>query len=78
MKYVEMSMKNFYIRSKPGCADYLTILGETDGGFMVRIYRDLDGYEKVIDEFMNATLFESCLRTGFLVEMEENKASAIA
>ncbi len=73
MKYVEMSMKNFYIRSKPGCADYLTILGETDGGFMVRIYRDLDGYEKVIDEFMNATLFESCLRTGFLVERHRLK-----
>jgi len=45
---------------------------------MVRIYRDLDGYEKIMDEFMSGSLFESCVRTGFLVEMEENKASAIA
>ena len=73
-----MSMKNYYIRSNPGAADYLTILRETDDGFMVRIYRDLDGYEKVMDEFMSTALFESCTRTGFLVEMEEKKASAIA
>lgn len=71
-------MKNYYIRSNPGSADYLSILRETDNGFMVRIYRDLDGYEKIIDEFMSATLFESCVRTGYLVQMEENRISAIA
>ncbi len=71
-------MKNYYIRSNPGCADYLSILRETDDGFMVRIYRDLDGYEKIIDEFMSTMLFESCVRTGYLAEMEENRISAIA
>lgn len=71
-------MKNYYIRSNPGSADYLAVQRETDDGFMVRIYRDLDGYEKIIDEFINRTLFESCLRTGYLVEMEEKKVSAIA
>lgn len=71
-------MKNYYIRSNPGSADYLTILRETDEGYMVRIYRDLDGYEKIIDEFMSTTLFESCLRTGYISEMEENRVTAIA
>lgn len=71
-------MKNFYIRSKPGSADYLSILKETADGFMVRIFRDLDGYEKIMDEFMSADLFESCVRTGYLCEMEENRVSAIA
>ena len=71
-------MKNYYIRSNPGSADYLSILGETDEGYMVRIYRDLDGYEKIIDEFMTKVLFESCIRTGYLVEMEENRIAAIA
>lgn len=71
-------MKNYYIRSNPLSADYLSILRETDNGFMVRIYRDLDGYEKIIDEFMSSTLFESCVRTGYLVQMEENRISAIA
>ena len=71
-------MKNYYIRSNPGSADYLSVLGETDEGFMVRIYRDLDGYEKIIDEIMTKVLFESCIRTGYLVEMEESRVAAIA
>lgn len=71
-------MKNYYIRSNPGSADYLSVLNETDEGCMVRIYRDLDGYEKIIDEFMTKMLFESCVRTGYLIEMEENRATAIA
>jgi hypothetical protein len=71
-------MKNYYIKSAPGSADYLSVLRETDEGFMVRIYRDLDGYEKIIDDFMTKALFESCLRTGYITEMEECKAVAIA
>jgi len=71
-------MKNYFIRSNPGSADYLSVLRETEEGFMVRIYRDLDGYEKIFDEFMSKILFESCVRTGYLSEMEENRAVAIA
>jgi len=71
-------MKNYYIRSNPGSADYLSVMRETDEGFLVRIYRDLDGYEKVIEEFMTKMLFESCIRTGYIAEMEENKAAATA
>jgi hypothetical protein len=71
-------MKNYYIRSAPGSADYLSVLRETDDGYMVRIYRDLDGYEKIIDEYMTKMLFDSCVRTGYITEMEENKAVAIA
>jgi len=71
-------MKNYYIRSNPGCADYLSVLRETEENLVVRIYRDLDGYEKIIDDLMTRELFESCIRTGYLTEMEENKAAAIA
>lgn len=71
-------MKNYFIRSNPGSADYLSVLNETDEGFMVRIYRDLDGYMKIVDEFMTRMLFESCLRTGYLAEMEAETAVASA
>ncbi|HNY16904.1 MAG TPA: hypothetical protein PK542_08560 [Treponemataceae bacterium] len=71
-------MKNYYIKSRAGAADYLSVLAETDEGFMVRIYRDQDGSEKIIEDFMTTSLFESCLRTGYIVEMEENRATAIA
>lgn len=71
-------MKNYYIRGLSGSSDYLSVLEENDEGFMVRIYRDQDGYEKIIDDFMSRSLFESCLRTGYLLEMEEATAFAIA
>lgn len=71
-------MKNYFIRTVTGSADYLSVLGENDEGFLVRIYRDQDGYEKVIDDFMSRSLFESCVRTGYITEMEEARAAAIA
>lgn len=71
-------MKNYCIRSTRDAADFLSVLAENDEGFMVRIYRDLDGYEKVTDEFMSRTLFDICVRTGYLTEIEENRAAAIA
>ncbi len=71
-------MKNYYIRSNPGSGDYLSVINETEEGFMVRIYRDLDGYVKIIDEYMSRMLFESCLRTGYICEMEAASAFATA
>ncbi len=71
-------MKNYYIRGLSGSSDYLSVLEENDEGFMVRIYRDQDGYEKTIEDFMTRTLFDSCVRTGYLLEMEEAAAFAIA
>ncbi|HKL87241.1 MAG TPA: hypothetical protein VJ861_12990 [Treponemataceae bacterium] len=71
-------MKNYCIKSNPGSTDYLSIISETDEGYMVRIYRDLDGYEKIIEEFMSRILFESCVRTGYLVEIAETRVAAIA
>ena len=71
-------MKNYCIRSTRDAADFLSVLAENDEGFMVRIYRDMDGYEKIIDDFMSLSLFESCLRTGYIAEMEEQKEVATA
>ncbi len=71
-------MKNFYIKSNSGCADYLSILNETEDGFMVRIFRDLDGCERIIDDYLTKELFESCLRTGYLSRMEESRSVVVA
>ncbi len=71
-------MKNYYIRGLTGSSDYLSLLDETDGVYAVRIYRDQDGYEKVIDDVMSRELFESCLRTGYILEMEEAPQTCIA
>ncbi len=38
-------------------------------GYMVRVTREKDGYEKVLDEFISRELFETCINTGFLYNM---------
>ena len=57
-------------------ADITRVLSETEG-YMVRIYRDMTDM-KIIDDFMSLSLFESCLRTGYIAEMEEQKEVATA
>jgi hypothetical protein len=47
----------------------MDILRETGDGFMTRVTRVKDGYEKNVEEFMPRTLFETCLKTGYLYEM---------
>lgn len=71
-------MKHFFISGSTNEASYISILNETEDGYMIRIYRDMDGYEEKIDEFMPKNLFESCLRTGYIVEMNKDDISAIA
>jgi len=71
-------MRNFCIKTTAGAADYLAVMSENEDGLMVRIFRDMDGYEKIIEEFMSRSLFESCLRTGYIVEMEDKSAFVVA
>lgn len=76
-------MEHYYIKtysSTTDSANYLTVLNETDEGYIVRIVRDYDGYQDIQEEYMNRTLFESCIRTGYLTKMEgvTEKIAAIA
>ena len=71
-------MKTYYIVNAKGLIDYLSILNESESGFMARIYRDEDGFEETIENFMSRELFELCLRTGYIIEVEEKKAGATA
>lgn len=55
--------------------DFLTIERESEDGFIVRIVRELDGYEKVTTDFLARSLFESCLRTGYITKVENAQSS---
>ncbi|MCQ2598399.1 MAG: hypothetical protein MJ181_11205 [Treponema sp.] len=70
-------MKSFALKSIGNKQDFLTIVREMDDGFVVRIIRDLDGYEDVKTDYISKELFESCIRTGYLTEIEETVAVAI-
>ena len=51
----------------------MTIIREMDDGYVVRIVRDKDGYTDVTTDYISKTLFDSCVRTGYLTKMEEGK-----
>ena len=41
-------MKSYSLKSLGNKNDYMTILRETDEGYVIRIVRDLDGYDDVV------------------------------
>lgn len=65
-------MKHYSLKSLGNKNDYMTILKETEEGYVIRIVRDLDGYEEVKTDFLGKELFESCIRTGYLSEIKED------
>ncbi|MCR4790640.1 MAG: hypothetical protein K5839_06125 [Treponemataceae bacterium] len=66
-------MKHYSLKSHTNSEshDYMTILSESDEGYIVKIVRDKDGYDEEITDFMSKTLFDSCLRTGYITLIED-------
>lgn len=63
-------MKSYSLKSLGNKNDYMTIISEKEDGFVIRIVRDQDGYEDIKTDFLSRELFESCIRTGYLTEIE--------
>ncbi|MBE6349501.1 MAG: hypothetical protein E7062_01945 [Spirochaetaceae bacterium] len=61
-------MDCYILKSHSQTNDYMTIVKEMDEGYIVRIVRDKDGYEEIINDFISKTLFDSCLRTGYITK----------
>ena len=61
---------DFYTLNSANSADYMTILREMEDGYVVKIVRDRDGYEDVVTDFLSKSLFESCIRTGYIKKIE--------
>ena len=68
---------DFYKIKSTNQADYMTIVREMEDGFIVKIVRDRDGYEEVITDFLSKTLFESCLRTGYIEKVTSVRKLAV-
>ena len=64
-------MKTYTLKSIGKNTDYMTILREMEDGFVVKIVRDLDGYEDVKTDYISKELSDSCIRTGYLTEITE-------
>ena len=71
-------MKKSYALKSHNSNDYLTVEKELDDGFVIRIVRDKDGYEEIVTDFISKVLFDSCIRTGYLTEIEIPKAAVVS
>lgn len=69
-------MKTYSLKSLGNKNDYMSILKETEDGFVIKIVRDLDGYDDVTTDFLSKELFDSCIRTGYLTEITNNQILA--
>jgi hypothetical protein len=73
--YGGQDMKRYCIKCAPGGVEYLDILNENSEGYIIRVTRIRDGYEKVIEELLSRHLFNICLKTGFIYKTERTIAS---
>ena len=64
-------MGTYTLKSIGKATDYMTIVREMDDGYVVRIVRDKDGYEDITNDYISKSLFESCVRTGYLTKVAE-------
>ena len=73
-------MGSYTLKSIANRSDYMTIIRETEDGYVVRIVRDKDGFNEVTTDFISHALFETCVRTGYLTKIEtgEDKAAVNA
>ncbi|MDR1240217.1 MAG: hypothetical protein LBK27_08880 [Treponema sp.] len=70
-------MKRYCIKCRTGRVEYIDMLRETEEGFFIRLTRLSDGNEKISDEFMTRSLFDMCVKTGYIYEMTQ-EASSVA
>ena len=73
-------MGYYTLKSLGKTNDYMTIVRELDDGYVVRIVRDKDGYNDITTDYISKTLFDSCIRTGYLTKVNslEDRAAANA
>ena len=67
-------MKRFCIKSQTGKIEYFDIVSENDSELLIRLCRISDGNEKVIEETMPRHLFDMCMKTGYIYELENPDA----
>ena len=70
-------MGTYTLKSIGKSTGYMTIVREMEDGYVVRIVRDRDGYNEVKTDFISHSLFESCIRTGYLTKIEDTQKIAV-
>jgi len=67
-------MKRYCIKCPAGRVEYFDILGEDDNEYKIRLTKIYEGSERVKEEAMPRQLFDLCMKTGYIFEMETPQA----
>lgn len=62
--------RQFRVKGVTGIETYIEILAESDGGYEVRISSVTEHGTRESCEFISDDLLESCIRTGYLIEVK--------
>ena len=71
-------MGTYTLKSIGKLQDYMTIVKKTEYGYVVRIVRDKDWYNEITTEFISQSLFDTCIRTGYLTKIETAEDKLVA
>lgn len=61
-------MKTYRVKGVENWEEWVKILEEKDSGYVVEILKRTPDYDHSSLDFISKALFESCLRTQYLVE----------
>ncbi|TFG59355.1 MAG: hypothetical protein E4H36_13960 [Spirochaetales bacterium] len=64
-------MIQYRVKSSEGIQAFLEIVREHPDGYDVIITNIYEDYKKETREFLTRQLFETCLRTGYLIKIDE-------
>ena len=63
-------MKRYCIKCRTGRIEFFDIISENDDGYQIRLTRLSEGNEKIINESISRHLFNICIKTGYIYELE--------
>jgi len=69
-------MKRYCIKCRAGKIEFFDIINESDTEFKIRRTQLSDGKESVTEESISRHLFNMCLNTGYIFEIENDVAVA--
>ena len=68
-------MKRYCIKCRTGRLEYFDIISENDYGYMIRLTKLSDGNERIVEESMSRHLFDICLKTGYIFQLESTASN---
>ena len=67
----------YLIQKERGKVSYCFIVDEKDDGYIIKICRDIEGYVKESEDYIDKELFDLCLRTGYIKKVSPESQVAI-